>query len=34
MAKLRVNGELLVREDSIKEGVANAFQRILARAGE
>ena len=34
MAKLRVKGEMLVGEDNIKEGVTNAFQRILAEAGE
>ena len=32
--KLRVNGELLVGEDNIEEGVTSAFQRILAETGE
>ena len=34
MVKLRVNGELLVGEDNIKEGAANSFQRVLTEAGE
>ena len=34
LVKLRVNGELLVGEDNIKEGVANSFQRVLTKAGE
>lgn len=33
MGKLRVNDELLV-EENIKGGVTNAFQRVLAEAGE
>ena len=29
MDKLKVNGEILVKEDSIKIGVSNTFQRIM-----
>ena len=34
MAKLRVDGVLLDGEDSIKEAVTNAFQRIMAKTRE
>ena len=34
MAKLRVDGVMLDGEDSIKEAITNAFQRIMAETGE
>ncbi|RVW38262.1 hypothetical protein CK203_071221 [Vitis vinifera] len=34
LAKLRVDGEFLIKEGNVIEGVANAFSMILAELGE